>query len=123
MRTFYNKDTGRFISRHTGNAGPSPGEDVGFVEGWYDPPDDYYYPSGVPTARAAISYTVSDSTPAVDEEITVSDLPTVCTVYYDTDEYSVTDGTFDFTPTTVGEYVFTVNEPEYLVTEITITCQ
>lgn len=122
-RTFYDKATGRILARSfSGHGGPPVGDTIAAVDGWYDP-EATYLPSGVPTARAVINYSLDKPTivAAGGEVATVTGLPDGAVVYYETSEYATTGGSFSFDAVTPGIYDFLINQPDYLATTIRIT--
>lgn len=84
-----------------------------WVDGDFGSIEDYYFPGGVPTARPAMTYTMSTATGTVDVGWNFAGFPDDSVLTLDGQESYLPDGDFTFTPTTVGSYLMIVHHPAH----------
>ena len=117
--TVYNSVTGRIIRTGSGgtletvNAQAYNPNEVVLTEPC-DLGNDYVL-AGVITPRQSLNATWNKTTITADgiDEAVLSTLPN-CTVTVDGTDYVVTDGSFEFSATSIGEYAIRVDEVEYI---------
>ena len=108
---FYNPENGRGIY--------STDQKIEVYPDWVDTGLNdmqlYYFPDGVPTAREEMSPTITGDDPVVvDSAIAFSGFPDDAKVKIDGDEFQLTDGAINFTPTTPGNYLVWATHPAFI---------
>ena len=119
-KTYYETESGRILFRSmSGNT--LPDRHMSAIAGFYDPATTYIV-NDEPVQRQAINYTIDKPVITANgaEVATVSGLPNGATVYYCSQEYSTTAGTFTFDAVSPGYYKFVIDEVAYLKTVIEI---